>query len=335
MKYQKIYNSIDTYGIEPKILTKLTKSTRWVVTEKIHGANFSVHYDGKQVKFAKRSGFIEDEPFYNYQILKKLLEISIKKLYDSIECRYVIAYGELCGGYYPEEPSKWTGPLGFRIDKNYKLLVPSSEKAIQEGIYYNNGITFITYDVAYKAKDQTSLTFLDYNECQTKLSNAGFIIQEALRICSYSEAVNYDIRQNSKLPKSLGMVELSPMTNIMEGIVLKPINAVRVKGLVRPLIKIKNNEFMEIDSGVSRQVIKSLVNYKSIMASMVNNNRVQSAISKIGEYNSNNKKIIKQEIYDDVMKDLYIYLPQLKIENKEGASKYLITLIDAQIKNGS
>ena len=31
---------------------------KWVVTEKIHGANFSVYYDGTTVQFAKRNSFV-------------------------------------------------------------------------------------------------------------------------------------------------------------------------------------------------------------------------------------------------------------------------------------
>jgi hypothetical protein len=69
------------YKIPPEITNK--KKEKWIVTEKIHGANFSVFYDGCEVYFAKRTRILSpDEAFYQYQRLTNRCAICIKSLWE-------------------------------------------------------------------------------------------------------------------------------------------------------------------------------------------------------------------------------------------------------------
>ena len=58
-KYDTIENVYNTEFIN-KIFSERKSSGSWVVHEKIHGSNFSIWYDGSEVQFASRSGFIGD-----------------------------------------------------------------------------------------------------------------------------------------------------------------------------------------------------------------------------------------------------------------------------------
>lgn len=79
----------------------------WIVTEKVHGANFSfwmTEVDGVvDIKCAKRTGFIkDDEKFFNYKpVLEKYRDNLIKLFYEmkeSYDSTTTVLYGELFGG---------------------------------------------------------------------------------------------------------------------------------------------------------------------------------------------------------------------------------------------
>ena len=51
--YEKMPNSLKKLGLNERDLSQLDK-LKWVVTEKIHGANFSFVYENGSLKYAKR-----------------------------------------------------------------------------------------------------------------------------------------------------------------------------------------------------------------------------------------------------------------------------------------
>ena len=84
------------------------KKNVWVVTEKIHGANFSCHTDGTECIFARRRDFLKaNEGFYNFRkadFMKDLPE-KVNKIFKKVqelitnhEISQVIVFGELFGG---------------------------------------------------------------------------------------------------------------------------------------------------------------------------------------------------------------------------------------------
>ena len=82
MKFRK-YSSIENTS-RTKTINYITETGnadgKWVSTLKIHGANYSIWTDGKDVKCGKRSGFIEGHAFYgDFNKLKKLGFICDKK----------------------------------------------------------------------------------------------------------------------------------------------------------------------------------------------------------------------------------------------------------------
>ena len=102
-EYEKMSDSIGKF-----IWSKDFENTDWVVTEKIHGANFSFHTDGKEVKIARRRAFLENnESFFNYQNaefmttyperVKGVFEM-VQNLKEGINIGQVTVFCELFGG---------------------------------------------------------------------------------------------------------------------------------------------------------------------------------------------------------------------------------------------
>lgn len=111
---------------------QLTMGERFVVTEKIHGANFEVVTNGTEVNFARRGGFlVEGESFYGYQYIAEPLTAKVNELWKDLkemvmeqhrvcdlaeadghevnrpdipgDFQEVSIRGEFAGGHYPSE----------------------------------------------------------------------------------------------------------------------------------------------------------------------------------------------------------------------------------------
>jgi hypothetical protein len=73
--YEKIPESLAAWHFSEADYRQLAK-VDWVVTEKIHGANFAMRTDGNETIFAKRKEFLTDEEdFFGYhQMRPKLID---------------------------------------------------------------------------------------------------------------------------------------------------------------------------------------------------------------------------------------------------------------------
>ena len=146
-KFQKIANSIDKYEYN-KNDYKLFRKTKWVAMEKVHGSNFAIYYNNGLINFSKRNSKLkDDEWFYNYHLIKKKLISCTKNIATYMNSDRFIIYGELFGGFYPENPEEWKGPMGTRINEKGVSLIPFEDRAIQEGIYYSPNIEYMVFDI--------------------------------------------------------------------------------------------------------------------------------------------------------------------------------------------
>ncbi len=69
-KFQKIADKVDHYQVNNKNQQLFSRKVDWVVTEKVHGSNFSIYYRDGQINFGKRNSLLkEDNWFYNYQLI--------------------------------------------------------------------------------------------------------------------------------------------------------------------------------------------------------------------------------------------------------------------------
>ena len=135
-KYSSIENSFNTEFVD-KVKAETPAALRYVVQEKVHGANTSFITDGHEIKFAKRTDLLSDgEKFYDYEELFERYKPKVLKLYADLQkmfkdLEFAIIYGEMFGGAYPHKDIK--------RDTRFS--------AIQKGVYYCPNHEFYGFDI--------------------------------------------------------------------------------------------------------------------------------------------------------------------------------------------
>jgi len=180
----------------------------WIVTEKLHGANFSIVADRQYgVCFAKRSGILaNDEDFFSFrsQGLGEQLAVAACRLLDEAAgAASVTVFGELCGGAYPhpEQPA---------VDG----LAP-----VQRGVWYSPSLCFVVFDVRVLHNGDCS-RFLDFDQARQLSEAAGFLFSAPLARGSLSVCLDFPVEYQSRLAARLGLPPLSG-DNLAEGVVVR------------------------------------------------------------------------------------------------------------------
>lgn len=290
---------------------RVFKKTDWVVTEKIHGANFGIVTDGSEVRFAKRKEFLQlEENFFDYQSLKFPLVEQVKEIFKILQVERndllkVFVYGELFGGEYPHPDVP---------------AVPHVQ-AVQTGIYYSPKIEYCAFDMAVEVKaNLVTRDYLDYEKGLNLFQQVGIMGAKPLFIGKYEEALAYNPEFDSTIPALFGLPKL-PFRNRAEGIVIKPSKPIYVetpKGKVRPILKIKIPEFSEdsrfhqatkwtsqkfnpLPSPTQGLSIEEELNQE--MLALVTETRLSNVISKIGRVSGSDGER-KQQLVQLLMQDV-------------------------------
>ncbi|AFZ17104.1 RNA ligase family protein [Allocoleopsis franciscana] len=237
VSYEKISENLNKWNLTESDY-RIFKKIDWVVTEKIHGANFGIVTDGLEVRFAKRKEFLQpEEDFFDYQSLKPQLVEQAKEIFKILQADWddllkVFVYGELFGGEYPHPDIP---------------AVPHIQ-AVQTGIYYSPKIKYCAFDMAVEMKGNlVARDYLDYDKALNLFQQVGLMGTKPLFIGRYEEALAYNPEFDSTIPALLGLPKL-PFKNHAEGIVIKPLKSIYVethKGKIRPILKIKIPDFSE------------------------------------------------------------------------------------------
>ncbi|GAA0726044.1 hypothetical protein GCM10009430_32590 [Aquimarina litoralis] len=294
--YEKIVKNLKSFNDKD---FKCFNKVDWVVTEKIHGANFSFIYENRELKFAKRKELLSwKSDFFGFQIVVKQMENKVLALFEELSLHYkatkYIIYGELFGGSYPH------------ID-----VVPDKRvQAIQTGVYYNPSISFAAFDIAIVSDTKY---YLSYKKCIKYFYTHDVPFLKPLFIGKLSDALNFDKLINSRIPDDLNLPSI--IDNTIEGIVVKQYDLL-TNSDERPIIKIKNKKFEEEKKFhlAKKWSFTTNTNSQSVelsfliieIRSYVTKNRLDSAISKIGTFDLKNQKRmneIKIEFLEDVLQD--------------------------------
>lgn len=230
------------------------------------------------------------------------LEDRILRLFEKLSSKIVaekyILYGELFGGKYPHS----------EVEPVQDLY------AIQTGVYYTPSIEFYAFDIALETAGTASKYYLDYETAVGYFEQFGIFYAKPLFIGKFNEALNFNVRINSSVPKEFHLPELKD--NLIEGVVVKPFNQTDHTIFSRPIVKLKNPEFDEEDKfheaekwsfipGVSSKtedlsfIVEELRNYITL-------NRLKSAVSKTGKPDIDNPhrmSEIKTELLEDAITD--------------------------------
>jgi Rnl2 family RNA ligase len=300
--YEKMPSSIKKLGLNERDFAALEKVS-WVVTEKVHGANFSFVYENGLLKFAKRKAYLSwEDDFFGFQLVVNRLETLIIRLFEDLSSKVsgnkFILYGELFGGEYPHSDVK---------------AIPNVH-AIQTGVYYTPDIRFCAFDIAIETEGASLKTYLDYETAISYFEKHGIFYAKPLLIGKFGEAINFNTRINSTIPSQLELPALAE--NLIEGVVIKPFQKLDNTTIkTRPIVKLKNKEFEEekfhqaekwnyIPNVSSKSedlsfILDELRNY-------ITTNRLESAISKIGALDFENEQRIQDiqnEFFHDAITD--------------------------------
>ncbi len=308
--FEKMPESLQKLGLD-LVTTKRLDAATWVVTEKIHGANFSFVLQGDTLKYAKRKDLLRwTDDFFGFQLVAERLDAGIMRLFEHIRKDHAFqiatVYGELYGGHYPHGDV----PAEARV------------QAIQTGIHYSPTIEFCVFDIAVEADE--SRKYLDYADVMRYCAACEVPFARPLLIGTLNQALFFDTRFDSKVPAILGLPAIVP--NLVEGIVVKPLHNIVVqtaKGELRPIFKIKNKEFAEEQfheaqawsyqhAGASAS--ERLLYIVPELRRYVTQQRLQSTFSKIGSLlgaTQERRNAIHAALIDDAMQSFWEANPEL------------------------
>jgi len=281
--YEKIAESLAAWLGDDEAAFRASTRTEWIVTEKIHGANFCFVTNGDVVRCAKRKAFLtDDEDFFDHRPLAARLTPAILDVFVSARSEeprvgLVYVYGELFGGAYPHPdvaPALGVSP-------------------VQTGVWYAPTIEFSAFDVGVVHEGGRERSYLDQDSASRLCAGAGVRYARPLFRGSYEDACALPLGFETTIPAFLGLPSLGP-SNRAEGVVLKPARAIvvpRRDAVIRPVIKRKIPEFAEdvrfheaekwpAPRAPGGAATLSWLEHEG--SALVNENRLHAAVSKLG-----------------------------------------------------
>lgn len=249
-----------------------TESSEWIVLEKADGTHFSIDSEGR---VAKRSRELEDgETYFVDAGFRESLRQCAVNIRNKLEVPYVRVDGELIGGYY-------THP---------EFHTAEDAKKIQGAVQYCPEYAFYAYDISLKDG-----SYLDYNTCIPLFEEFGFFYAKPLFRGTLEECASHPIEFSSTIHRLFGLPPIEG--NYAEGIVIKPVQDLRLRDGSRVIFKNKNARFSETyrPNEIKKNVVIPAVSYPAReiykhMLCMVTPNRFRSVLSKEGPWNSDPKR---------------------------------------------
>lgn len=328
MEFKK-YNSIENAyqkGVLEQIIIHGFEKEIYVVQEKVHGANFSFFTDGKKVKIAKRTDFIqENETFYNAQKVAVKYHEKVLQLFEKVKEQFpdimtLVVYGELFGGHY-----------------NHPEVAPIKEAIrVQKGIDYSPDNDFYAFDIKLDGTHH-----LDVATANSFFEALDFFYAKTLFEGTIEEALKYPNVFHSEIPDWLGLPKLE--NNITEGVIIRP-NLTKYFGNgSRVILKNKNEKWSE-----KAKVKKDKLEHKEVaftentqavweeMQSFITTNRLYNVLSKEGEFTPKMMGkitgLFAQDVLTDFMKENLEVFTTLEKEAQRAITKRLNNVIVKMIK---
>lgn len=332
-----MYPSIINLSNE-KILKKCHYDDDCVITEKIHGANFSFLCDGQNILCAKRSGLLNsDEKFHNWKEQLEKYSDKITKIFSIIseskkEIKKIIVYGEIFGGLYPHA----------NVEKIKGI------KHVQKEIFYCPDINFCAFDIWVN-----NIGFLDYDEIEKIFQSVDLFYTKPIAKGHIKDLINFDVEIfNSTISSYYNLPQID--NNIAEGIVIRSSKGRHV------FLKKKSNKFSEIihsntknkyNNRKKKYIItntnetlatKSLEYYNDFI-DYINENRLVSILSKDSELENINdlqKKKLAGSLAQDALHDFTLDQQNFVLLDKDEQKKIKklifeqsLNIVDQYFKN--
>ena len=230
MKFSK-YGSIDNASRSKTvnyIVETGNSDGEWVLTLKIHGANYSLWCDGKTVSRGKRSSFIDGQSFmgdlnFDHDMRMKKLFNFIKQNVPTLEVLTV--YGEIYGGMY--------------IHPDVERC--KSATRVQKEVQYRPDNAFIVFDMKLDG------VILDHDAVVSLCGDFGFRHVPVMATGKFVDLMKFPVKFLDPLYTHFGLPEIDD--NYAEGWVLKPVEPKFFPTGERIILKGKNAEFCEKNGG--------------------------------------------------------------------------------------
>jgi len=305
--YEKSAESLAAWLEDDEAAFRAASRVEWIVTEKIHGANFCLVTDGAAVRCARRKGWLsEGEDFFGHGALAAKLRSPVLALFRAAKSRdpqitIAFVYGELFGGGYPHP----------------RVRATPGVSPVQTGVWYSPSIEFCAFDVGVLREGEQERAYLDQERALGLCDQEGIRFAGPLFRGGYEEAWQFPIGFETTIPALLGLPSLGP-SNKAEGIVLKPARSIvvpRRDGALRPVVKRKIPEFSEDkrfhgakkwperEAGSARD----LEWLKQEASGLMNENRLFAAVSKVGQVRAGDSGRLREVLsllQEDVEADL-------------------------------
>lgn len=300
-KYSSIENSFNREFME-HMVAEMPQDLKFVVQEKVHGANTSFLCDGETVRFAKRTSILEDdEQFYDYPELLERYKDQVLNLFTDIKAKYpevtqISLFGEMFGGLYPHDDVK----------------VEHKVSLIQKGVCYSPNHEFYGFDIYLFTEE--SGRFLPVDEVNDLFEANSFFYARTLFQGTLTECLKYPNAFQSKIAEWLGLPTIED--NICEGIVIRPVIPMYLRNGSRVLIKSKNERFAEKKSVKKRnKIFTEPIPYSEALQDLiaeseayVTENRLTNVVSHIGEVHfpkdfGKVMGLFSKDVLDDFLKE--------------------------------
>jgi len=301
---QKYVNDITDRGLSGGI---------WVIEEKLHGANFTIYFDGTNFECAKRTAPIEEaEDFFKYEKVLEDNKESVKKLFELVSNNYGVdylsIYGELFGGAYPHPD----------VERN------ANAKKVQSGIWYTPDNKFYAFDL--KVNGDFVMTV---EEAKALFKEAGLFHAKTLFTGSFKEALEFNQIFLTTIPAMFGLPEIDD--NFAEGVVIKP-DVHKRKGDGRVMLKNKHPDHIEKNRPPKkpREPVKLSEEGDKLyleLLSLINENRLKSVLSKFGEVTQKDfgkvMGLVVKDAIEEFMKDFNEEFNKLEKSERKHMTKAL------------
>ena len=270
--YPKIVDRIAAWHADEADRRILDRHT-WVASEKIHGANLCICTDGTEIAVAKRRAVLEvNDPFFGYRRAIAPLVPAVRALFRQLgNVAWAFVYGELFGGHYPHP----------------RVAPIEGSQPVQTAIHYCPDVRFCAFDLA-TVDASGGATFASYRRAVALFESAGIPVAPVLRTGSLEELLELPVAFATRVPAQLGLPALPD--NWAEGMVIKPWDLEAPRSAPRYVLKRKRPEFAETREELTPGGYRAdaageadaLERADAALTAMVTDNRVHSAITKLG-----------------------------------------------------